>query len=79
MDLCSISSCLFYFSCLICCIKLAEIYTVSITLRGIPCVKMWTSEIMYNSSYKYHFVLLVLVKKNEFSAHWLNGKIANPA
>ena len=79
MDLCSISSCLFYFSCLICCIKLAEIYTVSRTLKGIPCVKILKSEIMYNSSYKYHFVLLVLVKKNEFSAHWLNGKIANPA
>ena len=79
MDLCSISSCLFYFSCLICCIKLAEIYTVCRTLKGIPCVKISTSEIMYNSSYKYHFVLLVLVKKNEFSAYWLNGKTANPA
>ena len=62
------SGCLIYFSCLICCIKLTEIHIVSRSLRGIPCVKISTSEIVYNSSYKYHFVLLVLVKKNEFSA-----------
>ena len=69
MNLDSSSSCLIYFSCLICCINLAEIYIVSRSLRDSSWVKISTSETMCNFSYKYHIVLLVLVKKNEFSAH----------
>ena len=68
MNLDPSSSCLIYISYLICCIKLVEIYTVSRSIRDASWVKISTSETMCNSSYKYHIVLLVLVKKNEFSA-----------
>ena len=68
MNLDSSSSCLIYFSCLICFIKLAEIDIVSRPLIDSSWVKISTSETMCNSSYKYHIVLLVLVKKNKFSA-----------
>ena len=69
MNLDSSSSCLFYFSCLICYIKSDKIYTVSFLLRGVPCTKVSTPETMYNSSYKCHIFLLMLIKKNPISAH----------
>ena len=69
MDLCSRSSSLFYFSCLIRWIKLGEIYIVRRKIKDVPCVKISISETMYNCSYKRYFVLPVLVKKNEFSAY----------
>jgi len=53
----------FIFSCFIYCIKLAEIYTVSRTLRVKPGVKISILETMCNYSYKYYFVPLVIVKK----------------
>jgi len=60
MNLDPSSSYLIYFSCLICYIKWAEIYKVSRSLRDVPCVKISTSETMYNCSYKCHIVLLVI-------------------